>query len=175
MGEEWAAHEPFPFFCDFEGELAAQVAGRRRGEFARFDRFRDEVARLLIPDPGAETTFESARLDWRSQARPGHGLWLALYRSLLHIRAREIAPRLAGMSGGAHFTVTAGALLSVDWTLGDGCVLHLLANLGPDAHEHVPLQNGRVLYASAPDPGPALSSRALPPWAVAWTLEPRNA
>ncbi|HTS53911.1 MAG TPA: malto-oligosyltrehalose trehalohydrolase [Burkholderiales bacterium] len=174
MGEEWAAREPFPFFCDFEGELAAKVANGRRSEFARFDRFRDAVARLLIPDPGAQTTFDSAQLDWHNQLLPGHREWLAVYRSLLHVRAREIAPRLTGMSGGARFTVTAPTLLSVDWTLGDGCALHLLANLGPDAHERAPRQHGRVLYTSDPDLDPALSGGALPPWTVAWTLEPRN-
>ena len=32
MGEEWSAAEPFPFFCDFEGELAEAVRqGRRKG------------------------------------------------------------------------------------------------------------------------------------------------
>ena len=175
MGEEWAAREPFPFFCDFEGELAAKVADGRRGEFARFDRFRDPVARLLIPDPGAETTFDSARLDWRAQTLPEHSRWLALHRSLLRIRAREIAPRLAGMSGGARFTVVARVLLAVEWTLGDGCTLHLLANLGPDARERVPLPGGRVLYTSDPDLDPALSGGALPRWTVAWTLEPRDA
>ena len=34
MGEEWGAPQPFPFFCDFEGDLAEAVREGRREEFA---------------------------------------------------------------------------------------------------------------------------------------------
>ena len=34
MGEEWGATEPFPFFCDFKGELADAVRQGRKREFA---------------------------------------------------------------------------------------------------------------------------------------------
>ena len=34
MGEEWGATTPFPFFCDFEGDLADAVRAGRRREFA---------------------------------------------------------------------------------------------------------------------------------------------
>ena len=36
MGEEWAARQPFPFFCDFGPDLADKVREGRRREFARF-------------------------------------------------------------------------------------------------------------------------------------------
>ncbi|KGM30195.1 malto-oligosyltrehalose trehalohydrolase, partial [Inquilinus limosus] len=36
MGEEWGSRQPFPFFCDFEGELADTVRRGRREEFAAF-------------------------------------------------------------------------------------------------------------------------------------------
>ena len=36
MGEEWGAASPFPFFCDFSGELAEVVRKGRREEFSRF-------------------------------------------------------------------------------------------------------------------------------------------
>ena len=46
MGEEWAASQPFPFFCDFGGELADAVREGRREEFAKFPEFQDaEIAR----------------------------------------------------------------------------------------------------------------------------------
>src|SRR5262249_52825007 len=79
MGEEWIATTPFPFFCDFQGELAARVREGRRGEFARFERFRDEAARLLIPDPGADATFDSAHLNWDQRELVPHATWHALY------------------------------------------------------------------------------------------------
>jgi malto-oligosyltrehalose trehalohydrolase len=174
MGEEWGATTPFPFFCDFQGELAARVREGRRGEFARFERFRDEAARLLIPDPGADVTFESARLDWDERNAVQHATWLELYRTLLHIRAREVAPRLAGAGAGARYREAAPGLLQVDWILGDRSRLHLLANMSPDTRERKARPPGRVLYTTDPDIDPALSGGALPAWTVAWTLEPAS-
>ena len=47
MGEEWGSKAPFPFFCDFEGELAEAVRQGRRREFAgAYAKYGDEV-----PDP----------------------------------------------------------------------------------------------------------------------------
>jgi 1,4-alpha-glucan branching enzyme/maltooligosyltrehalose trehalohydrolase len=170
MGEEWGAHEPFPFFCDFDTELAHRVAAGRRGEFARFERFRDEAARERIPDPGADATFESARLDWSALQQPAHGAWMVLHRSLLEIRAREIAPRLRGMRGAARYAVD-DRVLAADWTLGDGSRLHLIANLAEAAREHIVRPRGRVLYASLSEAETALREQALPGWKVVWTLE----
>ena len=171
MGEAWAARQPFPFFCDFEGELAAKVTAGRRGEFARFDRFRDDAARLLIPDPGAQTTFDSACLDWGERELEDHAQWLELYRALLHLRAREIVPRLAGMQGGARRALTPPHLLTVHWTMGDASVLRLVANLGAAFAQRPPRRGGRVLYTSDPNLNPALRGGDLPPWTVVWTLE----
>jgi maltooligosyltrehalose trehalohydrolase len=173
MGEEWAARTPFPFFCDFEGELAAKVTEGRRHEFARFERFRDERARLSIPDPEAPATFESARLDWAEPDRPGHLQWLQLYRSLLRLRAREIAPRLPGMRSGARFEASTAGLLRVEWTLGDGARLHLLANLGMQPQQGVGVPPGRLLFCNRSQP--ALGNAAFAPWSVAWLLEPHDA
>ena len=101
MGEEFGAAQPFPFFCDFEGDLADAVRNGRRAEFARFPEFADPQRRELIPDPGAAETFASAKLDWDARDQGEHARWLALYRELLRIRHRDIIPRLAGMAGHA--------------------------------------------------------------------------
>jgi len=45
MGEEWDAQQPFPFFCDFDGDLAEAVREGRREEFARFPEFADPEQR----------------------------------------------------------------------------------------------------------------------------------
>jgi malto-oligosyltrehalose trehalohydrolase len=167
MGEEWGAREPFLFFCDLQGDLAARVAEGRREGFARLHRWRDAAAKRLTPDPGAETTFESARLNWDESTAPDHRAWLDLYRDLLRIRAREIIPRLAGMSGGARVSQTPLNVLSVDWTMGDGAALHLVANLQLQARERPPLPRGRLLYSSSSD----MAVATVPPWTVIWTLE----
>ena len=64
MGDEWGAREPFPFFCDFKGELAEAVRDGRRKEFAEAY----ASATATIPDPLSERDPASghARLDARS-------------------------------------------------------------------------------------------------------------
>ena len=60
MGEEWGSKAPFPFFCDFQGDLAEAVRKGRRREFAgAYAKYGDEV-----PDPLDPATFQSAVLDW---------------------------------------------------------------------------------------------------------------
>ena len=60
MGDEWGATQPFPFFCDFTGDLADAVRSGRRSEFAEaYAEHGDE-----IPDPLAEETrVRGARLE----------------------------------------------------------------------------------------------------------------
>ena len=62
MGEEFGTQTPFLFFCDFEKDLASAVTAGRSNEFARFTRFNDPEARKGIPDPNAQSTFETSRL-----------------------------------------------------------------------------------------------------------------
>ena len=94
MGEEWGSKTPFPFFCDFKGDLADAVRKGRRSEFAwAYAKYGDEV-----PDPLAHATFQSAVLDWNERDAPAAQKRLALVRELLAIRQREIVPRLAGAS-----------------------------------------------------------------------------
>ena len=154
MGEEWGAREPFPFFCDFDGELAQKVVAGRRGEFARFERFRDEAARERIPDPGRgrNVRLGAAGLE-RPRATRSCSAGSTLYRSLLQIRAREIAPRLRDMRGGARYAVD-DHLLEADWTLGDGVAAapDRQPRGAPRRARRAP-PRGRVLYASIPGRG----------------------
>ncbi len=91
MGEEWAAPEPFPFFCDFGPELAREVRAGRLREFQSFTRNRGAAA---LPDANDPATFRAAILDWTRLSQPPHSEWLEYYRALLGIRAREIVPRV---------------------------------------------------------------------------------
>ncbi len=151
MGEEWASIRPFAFFCDFEPALRDSVREGRRREFAHFPEFRDEAAREQIPDPTALSTFLNSRLDWAEPGKKPHSLWFARYRHLLQIRAREVVPRLSGMPPYAgRYQVLGPKAVSVDWRLGDGSRLSLLANFGghPVA---VPgnYRQRRMVYSSA--------------------------
>jgi 1,4-alpha-glucan branching enzyme len=160
MGEEWASRRPFAFFCDFEPRLADAVREGRRREFAHFPEFRDEAARERIPDPTAEATFAMSRLDWGEPEDPEHALWLARYQSLIEIRTREIAPRLAGMPPFAgHYRVIAAKAVIVEWQLGDGSRLLLLANFSDHSvPPPEPAKDGHLLYSSAAPGAPASAS-----------------
>lgn len=157
MGEEWGATTPFPFFCDFTGDLANAVRAGRRNEFAwAYAKYGDDV-----PDPLAEKTVQSAVLDWAALERtPGRDR-LALVRELLAVRHREILPRLAKVRfGEAHVTAN---LLTAHWQMGDGSTLWLAANLSDQAAGNVPEPKGTAIW------GGALSSD-LPGWAVRWHI-----
>jgi maltooligosyltrehalose trehalohydrolase len=160
MGEEWGATSPFFFFCDFEGELAELVREGRRREFESFPAFRDPEARARIPDPGAEATFAASKLRWEELAEPRHRASLERYRELLALRRDLIVARLEGFGRGA--MLARGTLLEVDWA-----GLSLVANLGAQPVRDSGPPRRRLVYATNPrEPG------MLPPWHVAWYLEP---
>lgn len=164
MGEEWGARQPFPFFCDFTGDLARAVEEGRKREF------QDIFSRLppgqTLPNPMDPTTFTSARLDWSDLHRPEHRARHDLVRRLLEVRRTQIAPRLPGRSSAPIPAQDHGnGSISVSWQLGDGSHLHLLANLG---EQPVPLPQQRP--AGMPIWG-VQSGHELEPWSVFWQIE----
>jgi len=158
MGEEWGAREPFPFFCDFEGDLADAVRQGRKREFA------DAYARHggEIPDPLARETRDLAVLDWKVASAPAHVARLELTRSLLAARHRAVVPLLRFMTESGHATMTNG-LLSARWQangMGKGKALVMLANLWNGPQQRPPdLVWGEPVWGTNP---PA----ELPPWSV---------
>ena len=170
MGEEWAATEPFLFFCDLGNDLGPRVAEGRLAGFARFAEFAALERRDEIPAPEDEATFRCCVLRWEALTRPGHREWREWVRALLDLRRREITPRLHSVRPGPACCERVGESgLAVEWTLGDGAVLRLVANLGPRPLGRAPSRQplGRCLIESEPV-GPA--SSGLPPWYVAYYL-----
>ena len=176
MGEEWGAPHPFPFFCDFGGELAEAVREGRRREFAKFPEFSDPAARARIPDPLAPETYESAKLDWAKCAESPHAEWLAFYRALLEIRRREIVPRLARLEGaGASWRVHGDRTLDVRWRIDADAELQAILALSPARTDGVEIAPaGRLLFATSPEAAAARPLRTLPPWFAAWYLGVRE-
>ncbi len=171
MGQEFAAGQPFLFFCDFEKPLAKDVTLGRRKDFARFKAFQTPRARARIPDPNARMTFQRSKLNWKDLHEPPHADWLALHRELLALRRREITPRLTGMpEEQSRFETLGDHGLRVQWILGDGSVLILMGNFGAEPVRQVKQPVGRVLYASAPESVESLAQGVLSPWSVAWFL-----
>jgi maltooligosyltrehalose trehalohydrolase len=159
MGEEWGSNAPFPFFCDFKGELADAVRNGRRKEFAgAYAKYGDEV-----PDPLDESTFRSAVLDWGSRGAAAGEKRLLLVQELLSIRRREIVPRLAGARFGEASAEDNG-LLTASWRMGDGSALRLLANLSDrEITGNKRLDTGTKIW------GGDLSG-VIAPWAVYWHI-----
>jgi malto-oligosyltrehalose trehalohydrolase len=173
MGEEWNAPEPFPFFCDFSGELCELIREGRRREFAKFPAFADAPMRVHIPDPIALSTYQSAVLDWSRIQQPPHRARLALYRRLLDIRRREIVPRLGGTRGGSARIEEIGERhCRLRWRLGEGSILMLDTNLSADVtrSSSSPMLQGRVLHESERDLPTQIAKGILPPWSVLWMI-----
>jgi maltooligosyltrehalose trehalohydrolase len=171
MGEEWGAPEPFPFFCDFSGELAQAVREGRRREFARFAKFGEGAE---IPDAVSEKTFKSACLNWDNLDKPPHAQWLEHYRRLLTIRQRDIVPLIPSIARTECTKLGANGAFAVDWSLQDGAILHLLANLTNQAVPLVGRAAGRVIFATHPGIRQAVANNELAPWSVTWLLERGN-
>ena len=130
MGEEFASNQPFQFFCDFGENIADAVAEGRRREFTRFGRSSDPDARETIPAPNAPATFAHSKLDWDSLEDTAHYDCLLFYQRLLALRHEKIIPRLPGIPGGeAGFRLLGESGLRVQWRMGDGSLLILMANL----------------------------------------------
>jgi len=159
MGEEWGSKTPFPFFCDFKGDLAEAVRQGRRREYGwAFANYDNEV-----PDPLDEETFRSAALDWESRnEEPGRNR-LALVAELLAVRHREIIPRLAKAAFGEAHAADNGAL-KAHWRMGDGTRLTLQANLSNRDVTGQPREtSGTPIWGGVP-------SDVLKPWSVFWRL-----
>jgi malto-oligosyltrehalose trehalohydrolase len=158
MGEEWGATNPFPFFCDFKGELADAVRAGRRKEFAdAYETFGSDV-----PDPLALSTFKSAVLTWPDfhKSLPRH----ALVKELLHIRRIELTPHLANAAFAKAELQQSDRLLIARWTLSNGTLLHLRANISDQrVADDGPTVSGRPIW------GGELPAR-LPPWSVFWSI-----
>lgn len=116
MGQEWATSAPFQYFTDHNAELGRLVEEGRRREFK--DAFAHSAALAkAFPSPQAEETFLHSKLPWDEQAAPEHASILALYRELLHLRARhsEFRPRERGSYRAAALESQVLALRLGDW------------------------------------------------------------
>jgi malto-oligosyltrehalose trehalohydrolase len=169
MGEEWGSSQPFPFFCDFEGELGELVRKGRREEFASFPEFQNPEQRERIPDPLAQVTFESAKLDWAQLKEEVHAEWLEWYRRILEARKRFVIPHVQEMEGysGLFEVIGAGAVVVRFWNSDSSRQLVLAANLSDESRDGFPCPAGQVLWQE----GPKRAGTIMRPWSVCWTLQ----
>lgn len=176
MGEEWGASTPFPFFCDFEAELAPKVTEGRRKEFARFPQFSQPEMQARIPDPCHLQTFESARLDWTEREQPEHAQWLEQYRKLLALRQEKIVPLLVKLSGNSAGSQVVSHRLGdhafqISWRADDGHTLTALMNWGEIALSCHPPE-GELIYSTGQAAQEALRSNTFSALTTAWFIQP---
>jgi malto-oligosyltrehalose trehalohydrolase len=167
MGEEWGSSQPFPFFCDFDGELGDKVRQGRREEFASFPEFKDPEQRDRIPDPVAAETFFSAKLDWRQCNEEVHAEWIDWYKRILRVRRQSIIPLLdqIGAYAGSYHVLGTGAVM-VCWVVDEGRVLVLAANLSDNSNDGFCNFDGEVLWHEGPEP----AGTTMRPWSVRWSI-----
>jgi maltooligosyltrehalose trehalohydrolase len=162
MGEDWASLRPFPFFCDFAGDLGEAVRQGRRREFA--EAYGNLAA--AVPDPLARATFDAAKLDWEARHLPQSSAWRAMVRTLLAIRQSDIVPYFAHSV--ERRARAAGNIISARWTGTADRTLHLIANAGaddamPDMLDPGLRLKGRAIWGGTPPD-------RLPPWSVYWSI-----
>jgi maltooligosyltrehalose trehalohydrolase len=162
MGDEWGADEPFPFFCDFKGDLAEAVREGRRREFA--DAYAE---RESVPDPLSPETVRLASLDWSALERPANAARLALVRGLLDARRTHVIPRLPQIEPGHGHAAFDDGVLAARWNFRDGETLAILANL-TDKDRASP-----TLWPKATPIWGGVPPQKLSPWSVYAAIEAR--
>lgn len=172
MGQEWGSRQPFAFFCDFETSLAKRVAQARRREFADMPGFEDAKSRKQIPDPAGISIFEQSMLSWQALNDQESQVWLKFHRHLLVLRQQEIMPRLPGMRLSDTTVLQIGAHgLRVDWQMGDGSLLILLANLSAEELDISHCKpTGRLIYASFDAMSASQNDGLMPAWSIVWAI-----
>ena len=123
--------------------------------------------RERIPDPMADETFASAKLDWDDIESAPHAGWLDWYRRVLAVRRAEIVPRLAAIRSGGQYEVIGDGAVIVRWDSNTGDVLVLAANLAAKPATGFPAQAGRLLWQE----GEVTIDGTFGPWSVRWSLE----
>jgi len=155
MGDEWGATQPFPFFCDFKGDLADAVRQGRKREFA--EAYADP--NLDVPDPLAEQTVRLATLH-NGALTESQRQRLDLTRRLLAARKSVVMPLLPAIEAGTSRAGIQDGMLSAHWFFQSGQSLKIFANLS-DRPVKGPLLAGTHEWFWGGAPG-----ETLKPWSV---------
>lgn len=167
MGQEWASHTPFLFFCNFGADLADAVTQGRRREFARFPEFSDPKVRDRIPDPSSLDTFRQSCLNWEQLEQPRARSWLDFHGELLRLRRQAILPLVRGAVARTEFSVFGPTALKVTWHFA-AAMLVVLANLSDEAVHTTDEAEGNILYAYPKDAEHFRNTLAA--WSTIWRL-----
>lgn len=143
QGEEIGARSPFPFFCDFQGDLGDIVRKGRLAEFSAFQGFGGD-----FPDPLDATTFYRAQ-PYDSPPDDAEE-WLTLTACLLTWRRDRVLPLLHSGQTDARATVIGPRALTVTWSFAAGD-LHSVVQLGQAVPPSLWGSNADGLQLGRPD------------------------
>ena len=166
MGEEWAATTPFPFFCDYHGDLAEAVRKGRCEQLSKLNPAPSQEELNRAPNPQDDATLRSAQLLWDELQQPEHAAWFDWYKRILAARHQSIIPLLASLPDacGTYEVIAPGAL-KAHWTFPSSKKLHLAANLCDQPNTFGPAA-GRTLWLEGSE-----DNDNLGPWSIRWSLE----
>ena len=155
MGQEFGAEAPFTFFADHGEVLGRQIHQGRREFLSQFQAYATQAAQAAVPDPCADDTFFSARLDFAQRA--AHAPLYRLHRDLLRIRREDpvIARQDRFALDGAVLSEHAFVLRWFDGAHGDRL---LVVNFAGECDLR-------------PAPEPLLAPPAHRRWALRWSSE----
>jgi malto-oligosyltrehalose trehalohydrolase len=167
MGEEWGASTPFPYFCDFTGELANAVRRGRLEQFATAEQRADPEFLSTACDPLAESTFLSAKLRWDERLTGIHAAWLDWHRRILEARRKSIVPLMPLLQATTgEYEIAGPRQIAVQWQTRGGS-LRMRANLSDQPSALLPRGPGRTVWIE----GSYSGEEILGPWSVHWTID----
>jgi maltooligosyltrehalose trehalohydrolase len=154
QGQEFGATQPFLYFAEHDGDLAAQVRQGRGRFLAQFPSLAPADAQAAIPDPAAPETFARCKLDRRQARREV----VALHRDLLTLRRDD--PAFAQQRADRMFGAVLGdQALALRFRTDDRALDRLLLlNLGTD-------------LSLSPVPEPLLAPPRGYQWRILWSSE----
>ncbi len=162
MGEEWGTAKPFPFFCDFSGELGEAVRKGRREEFKHDPALNAVDGRAEVPDPQADATFASAKLDWSEIDQEPHRARLEWYRRILGVRKTHIVPLIRTIAQGGAYVAVGSLAVSVVWQGTSDVTLRLDINLKAEEQRGFAPAPGSIIWQE----GTCAEPGVLGPWSM---------
>ena len=87
MGEEYGETAPFLYFVSHADQALMEAV--RQGRIKEIPS--NDPAKIMPPDPGAESTFTRSKLDWGLLGKPNHRILQCYYRQLIHLRKHVLA------------------------------------------------------------------------------------
>lgn len=140
MGEEWVACTRWPFFTSHPEPELAKATGE--GRVAEFGDHGWDVSQMI--DPQDRAAYRTAILDWSEPDDGEHAAMLALYRTLITLRAAEPDLRSGDLTA-----VAVDYDERAQWLVVDRGAFRIVVSLA-DKEQRIPVAVTEVVLATGP-------------------------